>query len=245
MRDWQSRTEMLIGEHGISKLQKSHILIAGLGGVGSWAVESLARSGVGELTLVDKDVVDISNINRQLPALIDTVGQVKVEAMSQRVKRINPDIKINLMQLDITPLNVTQIIESEPNYIIDAIDTISAKVALITLAKKYNIPIISAMGAGNRLNPAGFQVADINTTHTCPLARAVRQQLRKNGVISGVKVVFNPQNMVRPVRWDMCTVDESQPRKMQYPPASMVFAPAVCGLTLAAEVVQDLIKELE
>ena len=233
MGEWQSRTEKILGAENLKKLSKSHVLIAGLGGVGSWAAESLARSGVGRLTLIDFDTVTESNINRQLPALITTVGQLKVNVVSQRLAIINSNLELETMPVRINEENTAAIVGIKPDYIIDAIDSVMAKVALIEECIKQQVNIISSMGAGNRLLPGGFVVSDVSKTHSCPLARTVRLQLRKKGIDSGVKVVFNTQPAIK----EFYTPETA--------PGSMVFAPAVCGLTLGAEVVNDLIHNIK
>ena len=232
MGGWQSRTEKILGAEKIKKLSKCHVLIAGLGGVGSWAAESLARSGVGKLTLIDFDTVTESNINRQLPALVTTVGQLKVNVVSQRLAAINSELELKTMPVQINEENTAAIVRIKPDYVIDAIDSVPAKVALIAACIKQQVNIISSMGAGNRLLPTGFVVSDISKTHSCPLARTVRLQLRKKGIGSGVKVVFNTQPAIK----EFYTAETA--------PGSMVFAPAVCGLTLGAEVVKDLIHKI-
>lgn len=227
---WQSRTAKIIGYDCLNKLKNSHILIAGLGGVGSWVAESLARSGVGQLTIIDFDTVDESNINRQMPALITTVGCVKTRVVKERLLSINKDIIVNELALKLDKNNIEDILKCMPDYVVDAIDLVSCKIALIEKCVKLGIKVISSMGAGNRILPAGFIVADISKTYNCPLARTVRLRLRKDGIKKGVKTVFNTNLPLT----NFYTAESA--------PGSMMFAPAVCGLTIAAEVVNDLIK---
>jgi len=245
MEQWQDRTAMLIGEGGVVKLQNSFVAIAGLGGVGSWAAEALARSGIGHILIIDQDLIAISNINRQIIALPHTVGLRKIDVMAERLQQINPYIKIETLHLTISAETINQIIDRKPDYILDAIDTITAKTALISKAYEQGIPIISAMSAGNRIDPQNYIVADISKTTFCPLAREVRSQLRQRGILTGVKVVFEPRKPEKPAAWKDVQPDANRTRKQQFTPASMVFAPAVCGLTMAAEVVKDLINKYE
>ena len=230
MEYWKSRSAKIIGYDSLNKLKNSHVLIAGLGGVGSWVAESLARSGVGKLTIIDFDTVDESNINRQMPALATTVGCVKTNVVKERLISINKSIVINDLPIRLDRTNVNEILQCKPDYVVDAIDSVSSKVWLIQECVKLGIKIISSMGAGNRVLPAGFMVTDIRKTYNCPLARTVRLKLRKNGIKKGVKVVFNTNLPLT----EFYTEETA--------PGSMMFAPAVCGLTIGAEVVNDLIK---
>lgn len=241
MIDWQSRTEMLIGKENINKLSKIKVIIAGLGGVGSWACIALARSGVKNFLLIDKDTVDPSNINRQAIAFSDNIGQSKVVAMKEHLLSINPKINIEIKELDINKENAKDIASIKADYLVDAIDTITAKASLIEHCHKNQLPVISAMGAGNRLDPTNYEICDIGETYNCPLARALRKILRRRGINSGVKVVFDPSEVKRPKSWPKYK-DTDVPRRAAYPPASMIFAPAVSGLFIAYEVINDLIN---
>ena len=233
---------MLIGENNVDKLNKATVIIAGLGGVGSWAAISLARSGVQNFVLIDKDIIDSSNINRQAIAFSDNIGTAKVDEMDKRLKRINPFISTKLLKLNIDKENAYDIANLEADYLIDAIDTITAKASLIKYAHRNGLPIISAMGAGNRLDASNYQVCDISKTYNCPLARALRKILRKAGIDEGVKVVFDPSDVKKPDSWPKYR-DSNIPRKEAFPPASMIFAPAISGLLMAQEVVNDIIKK--
>ncbi len=222
MANWQSRTESLLGEQNIKRLSQAHVCVFGLGGVGSYVVEALARAGVGRLTLVDGDVVDESNINRQLIALPSTVGQKKCELAKNRALAINPDIKASALDIFYLPENA-DCVDFDFDYVVDAVDTVSAKIEIIKRAKDKGIPVISSMGTGNKLDPTAFKVADIEKTKVCPLARVLRRELKARG-IEGVKVVYS----------------EEEPVKKDRTPASVSFVPSVAGLIIAGEVIKDL-----
>ena len=222
-----SRTELLIGQAGLKKLAAAHVMVFGVGGVGSAAAEALARSGIGELTLVDFDRVVLSNINRQLVATEDAVGQLKVEAMAKRLQLINPQLTLNLLSERYTAENSQSFFQRNPSYIVDAIDSVPDKVDLLAQAYALKYPLVSAMGAGNRLDPTKFQVADISQTHTCPLAKIVRHKLRERGIQRGVRVVFSPE--LPRIHGQVGTIG---------------FVPPAAGLILASVVVRDLLGEL-
>lgn len=227
MKNWLNRTEYLIGKDNLNKLNKTHIAVFGCGGVGSYAIEALARSGIGNLTLIDNDVVDITNINRQLIADTTTIGMPKVEVEKERLLKINPNLNITIYQEFYDATNSDKILNSTFDYIIDAIDSVSSKLYLIEEAYKKNIPIISSMGTGNKLDPTKFEVSDISKTSVCPLAKVIRKELR-NRNINHLKVVYSKEE---PVRFD------ASDKKT---PASIAFVPSVAGLILASEVVKDL-----
>lgn len=227
MKNWLNRTEYLIGKDNLNKLNKAHIAVFGCGGVGSYAIEALARSGIGNLTLIDNDVVDITNINRQLIADTTTIGMPKVEVEKERLLKINPNLNITIYQEFYDATNSDKILNSTFDYIIDAIDSVSSKLYLIEEAYKKNIPIISSMGTGNKLDPTKFEVSDISKTSVCPLAKVIRKELR-NRNINHLKVVYSKEE---PVRFD------ASDKKT---PASIAFVPSVAGLILASEVVKDL-----
>lgn len=221
------RTAWLIGESAVNRLAASRVAVFGLGGVGSFCVEGLARVGIGGLLLVDRDVFDKSNINRQLPALADTVGLSKAGVMAERVARINPDAEVTHLAKAYTPENGHLFFDPKPDYVVDAMDDVPAKVDLIKRALNLGIPVVSSMGAGNRMDPTRFRVADIFATHGCPLARVVRRKLREEGFEQGVKAVFS---------------DEPPARAVPGPsPASISFVPPVAGFILVSVVVKDLI----
>lgn len=233
MKEQNSRTEMLIGSLGVEKLKNSCVAVFGVGGVGGYAVEALARAGVGELHLVDSDKVSVSNINRQIIATHQTVGQYKTEAMKDRILSINPEAKVICHSIFFDNDTKCQFEFTKYDYIVDAIDSLSAKVELISSAHEHSIPIISAMGAGNKLDPTQFEVSDISKTTVCPLARAVRIALRKRG-INHLKVVYSKEKPVVPP-----VVSDDKKSRV---PASISFVPSVMGLIIAGEVVKDLIR---
>ena len=233
-----ARTELLIGKQGVDQLAASTVAVFGVGGVGSYVVEALARSGIGKLVLIDHDTVSLTNINRQLPALESTIGLTKVEVMRQRILDINPDCQVEAIQQFYDKDQSEALIRSEYTYIVDAIDSITAKVDLIVTAMDKNIPIVSSMGAGNKLDPTQFKVTDISKTHCCPMAKAVRKILRDRGVTKGLKVVFSTESPLTPL--EPYTEEAGLRRQV---PGSMAFVPSVAGLFLASAVVNDILKK--
>ena len=227
--DQFSRTELLIGRDNQKKLKKASVILFGVGGVGGYAAEALARSGIGRLALVDADRVCASNINRQIVAAHSTVGQLKIEVMRGRISDINPQAEVVLFPCFYDAETAGQIDLSRYDYVVDAIDTVSSKLLLAERAAAAGVPIISCMGAGNKLDPARFEVADITKTSVCPLARVMRKELRKRGV-DHLKVVYSKEEAVTP---------EIIPHSKG--PGSIAFVPAVAGMILAGEVVRDLI----
>ncbi len=229
---WNSRTELLIGKEGIEKLQNAKVVIYGVGGVGSFVAEGLARSGIGNMVLIDNDVVSISNLNRQIHANIETIGKKKVEVMKERILKINPNAKINTYMADEVENGEESIIDSTFSYIIDAVDTVSTKLKLIERASKLNVPIISAMGAGNKLDPTRFEVTDIYKTSVCPLAKVMRKELKNRG-IKKLKVVYSKE---QPIKHE---TNEMYEKRV---PGSIAFVPSVVGLIIASEVIKDILK---
>ena len=225
MQEQFIRTAMLIGEEGVNILSQKRIAVFGVGGVGGYTVEALARSGVGTLDLIDNDTVNLTNINRQIIALHSTLDKFKVDAARDRVLDINPNAKVNVFKTFYTP--ETEFDFSQYDYIVDAIDTVSSKIELVMQAQKANIPIISSMGAGNKLSPEKFEVADIYKTSVCPLAKVMRQELKKRRV-KKLKVVYSQEPPIK--------------HEGQRLPASIAFVPSVVGLIIAGEVIKDLIK---
>lgn len=226
MTEFFKRTESLIGSDSVKALKESHIAVFGIGGVGGYIVEALARSGIGELTLIDNDTVKESNINRQIIALNSTLGEKKTVAFEKRLKDINPDIKVNLCDMFVLPENCGEIDFSAFDYVADAIDTVSGKLAIIEHCNKAGIPIISSMGTGNKLDPTAFEITDISKTSVCPLARVMRYELKKRG-IKKLQVLYSKEP---PVKQDSRT------------PASISFVPSVAGLIIAGEIIKDIIK---
>lgn len=236
-----TRTELLIGEIAIKKLHNAHVAVFGIGGVGSFTVEALARSGVGNLYLFDHDDVAVSNINRQIIATHKTVGMIKVDAMKARILEINPNANVQANKHFFGPESVASVDFKRFDYIVDAIDTVSSKLLLVTLAKEMGIPIISCMGAGNKMDPTKFEVADITQTSVCPLAKVMRKELKGRGV-EHLKVVYSKEPALKPaVPNDVLEkVSAENPVRRQIP-GSIAFVPSVAGLILAGEVIKDLI----
>lgn len=232
MENQFSRTKLLIGDDGIKKLNNAKVAIFGVGGVGSYVLEALTRAGVGNIIIVDNDVISESNINRQIIATHSTIGKDKVEVAKNRALDINPNVKINAFKVLYNNEN-NNIIDKSVDYIIDCIDTISSKIDLVVMAKKLNIPIISSMGAGNKLDPTKFEVTDISKTSVCPLAKIMRKELR-NRNIKNLKVVYSKEE---PIKVSM--VNEENKKV----PGSISFVPSVAGLIIASEVVKDILKE--
>lgn len=239
-----SRTELAIGSEGLEIMKNSTVAVLGIGGVGSIAVEALARTGVGRIILIDKDVVDITNVNRQIHALITTVGQQKTELMVDRVKLINPDCEAIALNMFYTDETYEELFKYDLDYVLDASDTIVYKIHIIKECLKRKIPIISSMGAANKMDPTRFQVADISKTTMDPIARVIRTTLRKDGIKKGVKVVFSTETPMKP-REDITQkiVPENAPdrRKAKQPPASNAFVPPVVGLIMSSVAVRELL----
>ena len=235
MEDMFSRTRMLLGDGAVQRLKRARVAVFGVGGVGGYVVEALARSGVGALDLVDSDRVAPSNLNRQIIATRETLGLLKVDAAKARVLSINPDCRVATFPIFYLPETADRFDFSQYDYVVDAIDTVAGKLQLIQAAKAAGVPVISAMGAGNKLDPTAFQVADISKTSVCPLARVMRRELKKRG-IEHVKVVYSTEPPLTPA-----PLEEETGRRAT--PGSVAFVPAVAGLVLAGEVVKDLIRE--
>ncbi len=229
-----SRTELLLGADGMEKLRNARVAVFGVGGVGGYAVEALVRSGVGEIDIFDSDTVALTNLNRQIIAAHDTVGRYKVDVMKERALSINPDIKVNAHRCFFMPDNAGEYDFSVYSYIVDAIDTVTGKIEIITRAAGANVPVISCMGAGNKLNPAMLEVADIYETSVCPLARVMRRELKQRG-IKKLKVVYSKEEPIKPLPSD----EQTEKRTV---PGSTAFVPSVAGLIAASEVIKDLIK---
>ena len=229
------RTEMLIGEEGLNTLLSSRVCVFGVGGVGGYTVEALARSGVGRIDLVDADTVCESNINRQIIATHKTLGMYKVDAEKERILEINPGCEVNVFRMFYLPENAGEIDMSVYDYVVDAVDTVTAKIEIIKRAKEAGIPVISSMGAANKLDPTAFEVADIYKTQVCPLAKVMRRELKKRGIES-LKVVYSREEAIKPLQLE----EEETGRRVT--PASIAFVPSVAGLIVAGEVIKDLIN---
>ncbi len=242
-----SRNELAIGTEGLNKLKNSTVAILGVGGVGSFAAEACARSGVGRIILVDKDNVDITNINRQLVAYLSTVGKSKSAVMKERIADINPDCEVIDMHMFYTEETYESFFDLKPDYVIDASDTVIYKIHIIKECLKRNIPIISSMGAANKMDPTRFQIADISKTHTDPLAKVIRTKLRKEGIKKGVTVVFSDESpiVIRPDVAEYVGKPEAEIRKAKMPPSSNAFAPSVAGLIAASWVINKILADIK
>ncbi len=240
MQEQFSRTRILLGNTAMEKLNNARVAVFGIGGVGGYTVEALVRSGVGAVDIVDSDVVALSNLNRQIIALHDTVGEYKVDVMEKRIHQINPDCKVKSYKCFYLPETKDEFDFSKYDYIVDAVDTVTAKIQLVMEAKEKNVPIISSMGAGNKMNPADFIVDDIYKTSVCPLAKVMRRELKKRGV-DGLKVVYSKEEALSPAI-SLEELGESLPEGKKSIPGSNAFVPSVVGLIIASEVIKDLTK---
>lgn len=234
MEDRFARTRLLLGDGGMERLKRARVAVFGLGGVGGYAVEALARSGVGALDLIDHDVVSVTNLNRQILATVGTVGRLKTDAARERVLDINPFLQVRTFPVFYSPETAGQFDFTRYDYVVDAIDTVTGKLALAEQARAAGVPIISSMGAGNKLDPAAFRVADIYETSVCPLARIMRKELRKRG-FAHLKVVYSQEPPLTPR-----TGAPPEPGQRRVTPGSVAFVPSVAGLILAGEVVREL-----
>ena len=234
MNNWLNRTEMLIGKENVKKLQNSHVVVFGLGGVGSYVVEGLARAGIGYISIIDKDIVDVTNINRQIIADTETIGRAKVDVEKERILKINPNAHVSKIKEFVNKDNLEEIIEKiiklqnivTINYVVDAIDTVSSKLEIIKYCNAHNIKLISCMGTGNKLDASKFEIADISKTSVCPLAKVIRKELKKLN-IQHLKVLYSKEE---PLKTNTAS------------PASISFVPSVAGLLIAGEIVRDMIK---
>lgn len=226
------RTEMLLGNDAVKKLKDSHVIIFGVGGVGGYVAEAVARSGVGHISLVDRDTVSITNINRQIIALHSTIGRYKAEVMRDRILDINPDAEVTVHNCFFLPENADDFDFTQYDYVVDAVDTVTAKLEIIMRAKQKNVPVISSMGAGNKLDPTKFELADIYKTSVCPLARVMRYELKRRGV-KKLKVVYSTEESRKPV-------GAQKDEHGKVPPGSSAFVPSAAGLIIASAVIRDL-----
>lgn len=233
-----SRSELLLGKDTMDKLANMKVAVFGVGGVGSYVCEALVRSGVGSFILIDSDSISLTNVNRQIHATLKTVGKSKVEVMKERMLDINPDCNIVTYEEFYLPDNHSDIITDDISYIVDAIDTVSAKIDIIMEAKKRNIPIISAMGAGNKLDPTRFEVTDIYKTSVCPLAKVMRRELKNRG-IKHLKVVYSKEEPIKIEDYSCCSEELDKKRV----PGSLAFVPSCMGLIIASEIVKDILKK--
>lgn len=233
---WLSRTELLIGREKLEKLMNAHVLVVGMGGVGSFAAEFICRSGIGEMTIIDGDVVDPSNRNRQLPALATTHGQSKAEIMADRLKAINPELKLHIIKEFVRPERVEEILdENKFDYVVDAIDSVTPKLNFIQACYTRNLRLVSSMGAGGKLDPTQLQVTDISKTYNCPFAQHIRKKLKEVGIRKGIKVAFSPEE---PIKESLMMTDGSNFKKSAY--GTISYLPATFGATVASVVIRDL-----
>lgn len=232
---WLSRTELLIGREKLEKLFNAHVLVVGMGGVGSFAAEFICRSGIGEMTIVDGDVVDPSNRNRQLPALATTHGQSKAEIMAERLLAINPELKLHVIKEFVTPEKVDAILDTPFDYVVDAIDSITPKLTFIKAAYAKGLKIVSSMGAGAKLDPTQLHVVDISKTYNCPFAQQIRKKLKEAQIYKGIKVVFSPEE---PIKESLMLTDGSNFKKSAY--GTISYLPATFGACVASVAIRDL-----
>ena len=240
MDNWLERTELLLGKEKTDRLRRAHVLVVGLGGVGAYAAEMIARAGVGRMTIADADVVAVSNINRQLVALRSTVGRPKAEVLSERLRDINPALELTVVDLYIKDEETYALLDAAPyDYVVDAIDTLSPKLALIAAAMERRIPLVSSMGAGAKTDPTRMEIADIGRTHHCPLAHMLRKRLHKIGIRKGFRAVFSPE----PMREGAMILCEEPNKKSNV--GTISYIPALFGIGCASVVIRDLIGEME
>lgn len=235
---WLSRTSLLIGEEKLRRLTRKHVMVVGMGGVGSYAAEFIARSGVGRMTIIDGDVVDPTNRNRQLPALATTHGLYKADLMAERLREINPELEVTAIKAFITPDMVAPLLETRPDYIIDAIDSITPKITFIRMAYASGLPMISSMGAGAKLDPTRLQVADISKTWNCPFAQQIRKQLKKHHIRRGLKVVFSPED---PIKESLMLTQGTRFKKSAY--GTISYMPATFGAVAASVAIRHLMEQ--
>lgn len=236
MKEQFARTKLLLGSEGMEKLKKANVIIFGIGGVGGYVTEALARSGIGAFTLVDNDEVNLTNLNRQIIATKDTLGRYKVDVMKERILAINPEAEVQVKKCFYLPENSSEFDFSQYSYVVDAIDTVTAKIELVLQAQKAGVPIISSMGTGNKLDPTRLEISDIYQTSVCPLAKVMRRELRKREV-KKLKVVYSKEEPIKPKG---STAEESEKRRAV--PGSTAFVPSVAGLIIASEIVKDIIE---
>lgn len=232
-----SRSELLLGENSIEKLSNATVAVFGIGGVGGFVVEALARTGIGNFVLIDNDQVSITNINRQIIATTKTVGKDKVDVMKERILDINPDATVETRNCFFLPENADTFDFSKYSYVVDAVDTVTAKLTIIEAAKAANVPVISSMGTGNKLDPTRFEVTDIRKTSVCPLAKVMRHECNKRG-IKELKVVYSKEDPIK----SHLSSEENLPEGRRSIPGSVAFVPSVAGLIIAGEVIKDLLK---
>ena len=235
---WLSRTELLIGKEKLTKLNNAHVMVVGMGGVGSFAAEFICRSGIGEMTIVDGDVVDPTNRNRQLPALATNHGVSKADIMGERLMAINPELKLHIIKEFVRPEAVDGLFINNYDYVADAIDSVTPKLTFIKAAFHKGVKFVSSMGAGGKVDPTMLQIADISKTFNCPFAQQIRKQLKQEGIYKGVKVVFSPEENNKE---SLMHTDGTNFKKSAY--GTMSYLPAIFGATLASVVIRDLMEQ--
>ena len=235
---WLSRTELILGREGLEELSTKNVIVIGLGGVGSFAAELICRAGIGKMTIVDGDVVDLTNCNRQLPAMRTTVGQSKAQIMAERLKNINPNIELTVIEEFLEPERIDQILETPYDYLVDAIDSVTPKLHIIKTAYERRIPLISSMGAGGKIDPTRVRIADLSETKNCALAHHVRKTLRRRGISKGVRVVYSTE---LPMAESLMLTDGSNFKKSAY--GTMSYMPAIFGCNCAAAVIRGLLRK--
>ena len=234
---WLGRTSLLIGEDTVKKLSTKHVMVVGMGGVGSFAAEFICRSGIGKMTIIDGDIVDPTNRNRQLPALSTNHGVSKADIMAERLKQINPEIQLNVVKEFVSPGMVEKMLDFNPDYIVDAIDSITPKITFLSTAFAKGIPIVSSMGAGAKLDPTQLKVVDISKTIICPFAQQVRKELKRKNIYKGIKAVFSPEP---PIKESLMLTDGRNFKKSAY--GTISYLPATFGAVAASVVIRDLIQ---
>jgi tRNA A37 threonylcarbamoyladenosine dehydratase len=234
---WLGRTSLLIGEATVKKLNTKHVMVVGMGGVGSFAAEFICRSGIGKMTIIDGDIVDPTNRNRQLPALSTNHGVSKADIMAERLKQINPEIQLNVVKEFVNPGMVEKLLDFNPDYIVDAIDSITPKITFLSTAFAKGIPIVSSMGAGAKLDPTQLKVVDISKTIICPFAQQVRKELKRKNIYKGIKAVFSPE---LPIKESLMLTDGRNFKKSAY--GTISYLPATFGAVAASVVIRDLIQ---
>lgn len=235
---WLSRTSLLIGVDTVKRLTEKHVMVVGLGGVGSYAAEFIARSGIGTMTIIDGDTVDPTNRNRQLPALATNHGEAKAQIMAERLKAINPELKLNVVQQFVNPVMVKEQLAFKPDYLIDAIDSITPKITFIKMAFESKIPLVSSMGAGAKVDPTLLRVVDISKTYNCPFAQQVRKNLKKYNIRKGIKVVFSAE---QPIKESLMLTDGKNFKKSAY--GTISYMPATFGSVAASVAIRDMINQ--
>lgn len=234
---WLSRTSLLIGEAAVRRLTQKHVMVVGMGGVGSFAAEFIARAGVGRMTIIDGDVVDPSNRNRQLPALATTHGQPKVQIMAERLTAINPELQLTVVQEFVNPQMVQEMLALKPDFLVEAIDSLTPKLTFMRLAYEHKLPLVSSMGAGAKLDPTLLQVVDISKTYNCPFAQQIRKTLRTHGIYKGIEVVFSPE---MPIKESLMLTDGSNYKKSAY--GTVSYMPATFGAVTASVAIRRLMQ---